>query len=67
MRFYITLLTLSLLATFGASAAVFIVLNTEDNRHPNMRLLINRLTQIALIGIAALAALLTTLAEGVGK
>jgi hypothetical protein len=67
MHFYITLLTLFLLATFGAGAAVFIVLNAESSRRPDTRLLINRLMQMALIGIAALAALLTTLAEGAGK
>ena len=37
MRFYITLLTLSLLATLGASAAVFIVLNADSSRQPNTR------------------------------
>jgi hypothetical protein len=64
MHFYITLLTLSLLATFGVCAAVFIVLNTESSRHPGAQLLITRLMQITMIGVAALAALLTTLVEG---
>jgi hypothetical protein len=64
MQLHFSLFALTLLSGAWTAAAAIIALRVDGQKRPVTRILVDKLMQAALLGVAALVSLLTSLAAG---